>query len=99
MDKNTITKFMIEGRSSDIETAGAVYDYLYFKVKNGKHTTQGVASSVFGQMNSLLVKGGHLGFSRDERAEFNAWVGLPAPGTSTSKADEAAACVLAAFGL
>ena len=55
MDQNTLITFMNNGRSSDIETAGAVYDYLYCKAKNAKHTTQGIASSVFGQMNALLV--------------------------------------------
>jgi hypothetical protein len=99
MDKNTLITFMNNGRSSDIETAGAVYDYLYCKAKNAKHTTQGIASSVFGQMNALLVRGGHLGFDRDERAEFNAWVGLPAPGTNKSNAANEASNVLAAFGL
>ena len=99
MDKNTLITFMNMGRSADMETAGAVYDYLYCLAKNKKHTTQGIASSVFGQMNALLVRGGHLAFDRGERAEFNSWIGLPAPGTNKSNAANEASNVLAAFGL
>ena len=98
MDKNTLITFMNKGRSADMETAGAVYDYLYCKAKNAKHTTQGIASSVFGQMNALLVRGGHLPFARDERDLFNAWVGLPAPGTKTSAASNKADDALASLG-
>lgn len=98
MDKQTINTFMNIGRSSDSLTALAVYKWLYVREAGSKHTSQGIASSVFGQMNALLVRGGHLPFDRDERAEFNAWVGLPAPGTKTSAASNKADDALASLG-
>lgn len=99
MDKNTITTFMNLGRSCDSSTANAVYTWLYVREAGAKHTSQGIASSVFGQMNALLIRGGHLGFTRDQRDRFNAWVGLPPVGSKTSAASDKADSALASLGL
>jgi hypothetical protein len=98
--KDIVTRFMVNGRNASKADARAIYEWFYEREESERHGhLQGIASAVFGQMNALLVKGGHLGFSRDERDVFNAWVGLPPVGAkataSTTKVNDA----LAALGL
>jgi hypothetical protein len=98
--KNAVTSVMVNGRNASSADAREVYQWLHEREESERHGhLQGIASAVFGQMNALLVKGGHLGFSRDERDVFNAWVGLPPVGAkataSTTKVNDA----LAALGL
>jgi len=46
-----------------------------------------------------LIKGGHLGFTRDQRDRFNAWVGLPPVGSKASAASDKADSALASLGM
>jgi hypothetical protein len=98
--KDIVTRFMVNGRKASQSDVRAVYDWLFEREESERHGhLQGISSAVFGQMNALLVKGGHLGFSRDERAAFNAWVGLPPVGAKATASAAKVNDALAALGL
>lgn len=87
--KIQIQTIMRDGRNASQSVVRSVYDFLYEQEESRKHgNLQGVSSAVFGMMNALLKRGGHLGFDRDERDAFNAWVGLPPVGTKSGSASE-----------
>jgi hypothetical protein len=92
--KNAVNSLMVNGRSASSADAREVYQWIYEREVSARHGhLQGIASAVVGQMNALLERSGHLGFARDERAAFNAWVGLPPVGAkataASGKLDEA----------
>jgi hypothetical protein len=98
--KNAVTSVMVNGRSASSADAREVYQWLYEREESSRHGhLQGIASAVFGQMNALIVKGGHLGFARDERDAFNAWVGLPPVGAKATAASGKMEDALASLGL
>jgi hypothetical protein len=97
--QNAVTSIMFNGRSASSADAREVYQWLYEREESSRHGLQGIASAVFGQMNALIVKGGHLGFARDERDEFNAWVGLPPVGAKATAASGKMEDALASLGL
>ena len=98
--KNAVTSIMVNGRKASQADVREVYDWLYEREESGRHgSLQGIASAVFGQMNAILVKGGHLGFARDERTAFNAWVGLPPVGSKVTASVDKVNDALASLGL
>ena len=98
--KNAVTSVMVNGRKASQVEAREVYDWLFEREESARHgSLQGIASAVFGQMNALLVKGGHLGFARDERDAFNAWLGLPPVGSKSTAASGKMEDALASLGL
>jgi hypothetical protein len=98
--KNAVTSIMVNGRSASSADAREVYQWLYEREESARHGhLQGITSAVFGQMNALIVKGGHLGFARDERSAFNEWVGLPPVGAKATAASGKMEDALASLGL
>ena len=98
--KATIVRFQQMGRSTTSADARAVYDWLFERTESSNHgRLQGISSSVFGQMNAILKRSGHLPFGRNERNAFNLCIGLPPVGETVSKADAKACEALAELGL
>lgn len=98
--RNAVTSVMVDGRNAPQAAVREVYNFLFEKEESARHgSLQGIGSAVFGQMNALLVKGGHLAFSRDERNAFNVWVGLPPVGAKRTAASGKVDDVLAELGL
>lgn len=98
--KNAVSSLMVNGRKASQVEAREVYNWLLEREKasRGTDSMQGISSAIFGQMNALLRKHGHLEFARDERDAFNAWLGLPPVGSKATTASGKMEDALASLG-
>ena len=99
MDINTAAKeVFVKGRKASMDAAFAVATHLWREEERSRENGKGIAAAVFGTMNAILKKGGHMEFGLDEWDAFYSFTGLPKV-TKSKACDKKANAFLADIGI
>ena len=95
---NAAREVFVKGRNASMDAAYTVATHLWREEERIRDNGKGIAAAVFGTMNAILKKGGHMEFGRDEWDAFYAWTGLPKV-TKSKACDQKANAFLAGLSL
>lgn len=99
MDINNAAKeVFVKGRNASLDAANTVAMHLWREEERTRSNGKGIAAAVFGTMNAILKKGGHMEFGRDEWDAFYSFTGLPKV-TKSKACDKKANAFLAGLSL
>jgi hypothetical protein len=89
--KVAMNEVMVKGRYASPVAANTVAVAVWNREALSRNGGKGIAAAVFGTINALLERAGHIGFKRHEWDAFYDWSGLPkvtVAKASTAKADD-----------
>jgi len=75
--KKAANEVFVMGRNASVAAANTVAMHLWREEERTRDNGKGIAAAVFGTMNAILKKGGHMEFGRDEWEGFYEFTGLP----------------------